>query len=188
VAALDGGRTVNAQTNPNPSDNTLPASDSDYRRLCELLYREADLLAGQDYETWLTWLAPQLHYRIPLQVFQQRGAQRSYGGDPAWLDETLDSITIRAKQLLNPLSNAERVPSFMRYFVTNIFVDQNNDGFAVASQVLLIRVRANNPAPFFLSGRRQDQWVESDGRLLLSDREVTLDMPRIDSPNFAFFL
>lgn len=176
--------------NPSRSSNAPQAtvSDSDYRRICELLYREATLLASQDYTTWLTWMAPEVRYRVPLQTFQQRRQERNYGGDSAWYDESLDSLTFRVEQHADPSSNAERVPSFLRYFVTNIFASELEDGFAVDSQVLVLRVRANQPAPFLLSGARQDHWVSRDDQLLLARREVTLDMPYIEASNLAFFL
>ncbi|MDD3652345.1 aromatic-ring-hydroxylating dioxygenase subunit beta [Immundisolibacter sp.] len=165
-----------------------PVSDADYRRVSEFLFREADLLASRQYDAWLALLAPDLVYRVPLQQFEKRGEQRSYGGDPAWLDETRHSIGVRIRQLTHPQSNADRVPSFLRYFVTNILAVAADDGPRVASQVLLLRVRANNPQPFLLSAARDDLLRPQGGGLLLARREVRLDMPIIDTPNLAFFL
>ncbi|RLA15120.1 MAG: hypothetical protein DRQ60_06045, partial [Gammaproteobacteria bacterium] len=108
--------------------------------------------------------------------------------DPAWLDETYDSLKIRAEQLNNAVSNSEAILSFMRYFVTNILIEKTDAGFAVSSQVLLIRVRANNPAPFFLSAQRSNLWVQGGDQLQLTNREIHLDMPQIDSPTIAFFM
>ena len=171
-----------------PGSNGQPVSDEDYRRISELLFREASLLSCHDYSTWLTLLSPDIDYRMPLQTFQHRNQRRDYGKDPAWLDETHDSLEIRANQLNAAVSNSEAVSSFMRYFVTNILIEKIDAGFAVSSQVLLIRVRANNPAPFFLSAQRSDIWGESGDELLLMDREIHLDMPHIDSPTVAFFM
>ncbi len=175
------------QTNASEAEQAA-ASDGEYRQICELLYREAALLSQQDYRSWLALMAQDIRYQIPLQTFQQRGQERDYGGDSAWYDESLDSLTFRVNQHADPASNAERVPSFLRYFITNIFVNKLDDGFAVNSQVLLLRVRANNPTPFFLSGCRQDHWTGSIEELRLLKREVTLDMPYINAPNFAFFM
>ncbi|RLA05412.1 MAG: hypothetical protein DRQ54_08140 [Gammaproteobacteria bacterium] len=48
------------------------------------------------------------------------------------------------------------------------------------------RVRANQPTPSLLSGRREDTLrVTSDG-LRLAVRTVHMDQPVIDAPNFAF--
>jgi len=165
-----------------------PVSDAEYRQISELLFHEASLLSCHDYSTWLTLLAPEIGYRMPLQIFQHRNQRRDYGKDPAWLDETYDSLAIRANQLNASISNSEAVPSFMRYFVTNILIEKIDTGFTVSSQVLLIRVRANNPAPFFLSAQRSDIWIQSGDRLLLTDREIHLDLPQIDSPTIAFFM
>ncbi len=165
-----------------------PVSDADYRQVSEFLFREADLLSRQAYQTWLTLLAPQITYRVPLQQFSKRGEERSYGSGPAWLDETRASLAIRIKQLADPASNAQKVPNFLRYFVTNIQAAAVGDSLHVTSQVLLMRVRANNPRPFLLSGLRRDRLIRSASTLLLAQRDVQLDMPYIDSPNFAFFL
>ncbi|MDF1817759.1 MAG: aromatic-ring-hydroxylating dioxygenase subunit beta [Immundisolibacteraceae bacterium] len=176
---------IRAETRPGSSGQ--PVSDQDYRKISERLFREASLLSCHDYATWLTLLAPEINYRMPLQTFQHRNQRRDYGKDPAWLDETYASLEIRANQLNHAASNSEAIPSFMRYFVTNILIETIDAGFAVSSQVLLIRVRANNPAPFFLSAQRSDIW-EKSGELLLLDREIHLDMPHIDSPTIAFFM
>ena len=165
-----------------------PVSDTDYRRVSEFLFREADLLASRRYDAWLALLAPDLVYRVPLQQFEKRGEERSYGGDPAWFDETRHSIAVRIRQLTHAQSNADRVPSFLRYFVTNIEAVVADDGLRVASQVLLLRVRANNPQPFLLSAARHDLLRPADGGFVLARREVKLDMPIIDTPNLAFFL
>lgn len=170
------------------STDGQPVSDAEYRQISELLFEEASMLSRLDYDGWLTLLSPDISYRMPLQTFQHRNQRRDYGKNPAWLDETYDSLTIRANQLNNPVSNSEAIPSFMRYFVTNIVSRKVESGFAVSSQVLLIRVRANNPSPFLLSAQRSDVWTEQHGKLLLSDREIHLDMPQIDSPTLAFFM
>lgn len=177
-----------AATASEPWLSGAPVSDADYRRVSEFLFREADLLANRQYEAWLARLAPDLVYRVPLQQFEKRGEERHYGGDPAWLDETRHSISVRIRQLTHAQSNADRVPSFLRYFVTNITAAAADDGLRVASQVLLLRVRANNPQPYFLSAARHDLLRPQGGELVLARREVHLDMPRIDTPNLAFFL
>lgn len=163
-------------------------SDADYRAVCAFLFREAELLAAQDYRAWLALLAPQVVYRVPLQQFRKRGEERAYGDDPAWFDETHASLAIRVEQLLHPASNAQKVPNFLRYFVTNIHAEAAGDALEVRSQVLVIRVRANNPQPFLLSGARHDALVRTPAGLRLARREVALDMPYLDTPNLAFFL
>ena len=165
-----------------------PVNDTDYRRVSEFLFREADLLASRRYDAWLALLAPDLVYRVPLQQFEKRGEERAYGADPAWFDETRHSVAVRIRQLTHPQSNADRVPSFLRYFVTNVQALVADDGLRVASQVLLLRVRANNPQPFLLSAARDDLLRPADGGFVLARREVKLDMPIIDTPNLAFFL
>ena len=183
---------MNATVKPTPADGTwldgAPVSDTDYRRVSEFLFREADLLASRRYDAWLALLAPNLVYRVPLQQFEKRGEERAYGADPAWLDDTRHSIAVRIRQLTHAQSNADRVPSFLRYFVTNVQAVVADDGLRVASQVLLLRVRANNPRPFLLSAARHDLLRPADGGFVLARREVKLDMPIIDAPNLAFFL
>jgi 3-phenylpropionate/cinnamic acid dioxygenase small subunit len=192
MAALDGGGEMSAVIESTPAREPwlagAPVSDADYRRVCEFLFREADLLARRRYDAWLARLAPDLVYRVPLRQFEKRGEERTYGADPAWFDETRHSLAVRVRQLTHPQSNADCVPSFLRYFVTNIEAVVAHDGIRAASQVLLLRVRANNPQPFLLSAARDDLLRPADGGFLLAQREVSLDMPIIDAPNLAFFL
>jgi 3-phenylpropionate/cinnamic acid dioxygenase small subunit len=173
---------------PTPAEDGAWLDDRDYRAVCQFLFREAELLAAQDYRAWLAMLTPDIRYRVPLQQFTKRGEERGYGDDPAWLDETYASLAIRVGQLLHPASNAQRVPNFLRYFVTNIQGTATADALHVGSQVLLIRVRANNPQPFLLSGARRDVLTRTPAGLRLAAREVRLDMPRLDTPNLALFL
>lgn len=165
-----------------------PLDDTEYRQASEWLYREAGLLARRDYDAWLALLAPELHYRVPMQQFGKRGEAREYGDNPAWLDETRDTLAVRCAQLRHPLSNADRVPSFLRYFVTNIEGTREGQTLRLSSQVLLLRVRANNPQPFLLSGERHDRLRPGGAGWLLAEREVQLDMPYLDAPNLALFI
>ena len=178
-----------AEPTPAPADAAgQPLGDAEYRQASEWLYREAGLLAARDYDAWLAMLAPELHYRVPMQQFGKRGETREYGDNPAWLDETRDTLAVRCAQLRHPLSNADRVPSFLRYFVTNIQGARHGETLHVSSQVLLLRVRANNPQPFLLSGERHDRLRPGDDGWLLAEREVKLDMPYLDAPNLALFI
>ena len=81
-----------------------------------------------------------------------------------------------------------RVPSFLRYFVTNIEGTREGQTLRLSSQVLLLRVRANNPQPFLLSGERHDRLRPGGAGWLLAEREVQLDMPYLDAPNLALFI
>ena len=127
---------------------------------------------------------------IPRPVFQERGQEREYGLGSPYYDEDIHSLRIRVEKLNGPpmASNAERTPSFVRLFVTNIRAKSAGDDLSVTSDVLALRVRANQPTPSLLSGRREDTLrVTSDG-LRLAVRTVHMDQPVIDAPNFAFFL
>ena len=129
-------------------------------------------------------------YLIPRPVFQERGHERVYGLGSPYYDDDIHSLRIRVDKLNGPpmASNAERTPSFIRLFVTNVRVWREGDALRAESDVLSLRVRANTPAPFFLSGRREDRLRESPDGLRLAARTVHLDQPVIEAPNFAFFL
>jgi len=113
-----------------------------------------------------------------------------YGLGSPYYDEDIHSLRIRVEKLNgSPMaSNAERTPSFVRLFVTNIQAKSTGDDLSVTSDVLALRVRANQPSPLLLLGRREDTLRVTPGGLRLTVRTVHMDQPVIDAPNFAFFL
>lgn len=165
-------------------------SDSQYRVVCEWLYAEAALLSSHRYREWLTLLTEDVHYLIPRPVFQEREQERVYGLGSPYYDDDIHSLRIRVEKLNGPpmASNAERTPSFIRLFVTNVRAHMSDDGLYVESDVLALRVRAHQTVPSFLSGRREDTLRQTPEGLRLAARTVHMDQPVIEAPNFAFFL
>ena len=165
-------------------------SDTQYRDVCEWLYAEAALLSSHRYREWLSLLTDDVSYQIPRPVFQERGQERVYGLGSPYYDDDMNSLRIRVEKLNGPpmASNAERTPSFVRLFVTNVRAQVAGDELYVESDVLSLRVRANQPVPSFLSGRREDTLRNTPEGLRLATRTVHMDQPVIDAPNFAFFL
>lgn len=167
-----------------------PVTDTQYRAVCEWLYAEAALLSSHRYRQWLELLAEDVRYLIPRPVFQERGQERVYGLGSPYYDDDIHSLRIRVEKLNGPpmASNAERTPSFVRLFVTNVRAWVQGADLRVDSDVLALRVRANQPAPTFLSGRREDTLRQTPDGLRLAARTVHMDQPVIEAPNFAFFL
>lgn len=167
-----------------------PVTDTDYRAVCEWLYAEATLLSSHRYREWLDLLTEDVRYLIPRPVFQERGQERVYGLGSPYYDDDIHSLRVRVDKLSGPplASNAERTPSFVRLFVTNVRAWVHGDGVRAESDVLALRVRANQPAPAFLSGRREDTLRRTPAGLRLAARTVRMDQPVIEAPNFAFFL
>ena len=167
-----------------------PVSDHQYRAVCEWLYEEAALLSSHSYREWLTLLTEDIRYLIPRPLFQERGQERDYGLGSPYYDDDIHSLRVRIEKLNGPpmASNAERTPSLIRLFVTNIRARIDDQDLHVQSDVLALRVRANHTTPSFLSGRREDRLCQTPDGLRLAARTVHMDQPVIEAPHFAFFL
>lgn len=165
-------------------------SDTDYRKIADFLYDEAELLAERRYQEWGTLLAEDIHYLVLQPEFFEDGSARSVGIGNPYFDDDYKSLGVRIKLLGNPrTTTAENPPSQMSFFVSNIRPrHRGNDEYEVTSRLLIYRVRASEPAPFILAGKRQDVLrVDGDG-FKIARREVRLHQASIQSPNMSFLL
>src|SRR5260221_313451 len=73
------------------------------QEIAEFLYREAELLDGRRYDDWLTLLAEDIRYWMPMRRNVKFGEEaREFtrvGQDIAWFDEGKDTLTRRGRQI-----------------------------------------------------------------------------------------
>src|SRR5260370_30080940 len=83
--------------------------------VAEFLYREAELLDERRYADWLTLLADDIRYWMPMRrnvKFGEEGREFTREGtDIAWFDEGKDTLTRRVRQIGTRLHCAEEPPT-----------------------------------------------------------------------------
>jgi 3-phenylpropionate/cinnamic acid dioxygenase small subunit len=150
--------------------------------LQQFFYREADLLDYREYDEWLTTLHPEIRYFVPLVRNVSRTSKEEFSReqqDMAWMDEGLDTITKRVKQIKTNIHWAEEPPSRVSHLVTNtrLLSVEGEPGartIVARSRVFVYQNRIEDEVNHFV-GKRTDTVVEADGGLLLKHRRVELE-------------
>ena len=160
-------------------------SDSEYREVCEFLYREAAALDGHDYAAWMRMLADDVSYYVGAPTVRAAGeAVREY---PIF-SESAYQLNKRIQQISNPkLTHAENPPSITRRFVTNILVSRSiqSNELEVMSNIMLHRSQGIEGETHIYTGGRSDVLRRRDGVLLLARRRVKFDRPLVSSMNVS---
>jgi 3-phenylpropionate/cinnamic acid dioxygenase small subunit len=164
---------------------------------------EAELLDAHRYRDWLSLLAEDVTYRMPVTTTVGRGDSRSQPVMDHW-DEDLYSLTKRVERLESEHAWTEDPPSRTRRFVTNVRVAGGSEAgeVEVRSYVLLFRSRGDQRPADLVSVERHDvlrggdgdgdghsgRSPSSDGDWQLLRRLITIDESVLRTQNLALFL
>jgi 3-phenylpropionate/cinnamic acid dioxygenase small subunit len=162
-------------------------TESLVREVEQFLFHEACLLDEARYDEWLGLLAADIWYFCPLIEFvngieatvDQRGAH--------YFDENLQSLRNRCQWLQSPHAHVENPPSLKRRLVSNIQVQEAEDGVAVQSNFLLWQIRPRDSDGALFAGRREDRLRRVDGELKLCERRINLAHPVLPRALSVFF-
>ncbi len=173
-----------------------PVDEIEYRRICDFLHDEAELLCEMDYRAWGQLLTDDIHYLMPVPQFFETGKVRQIGPGTPYFDEDADSLRLRITLLTDPASTtAERVHSAISLLIGNVRAWRvGNTGevgcqYRVRSRFQLSRVRPGRDGqPFELAGRREDVLRETAHGLRLARRSVHINQSIIKAANLSFFI
>jgi len=168
-----------------PSSRTgtlLRPDDPEHVDVLMFLVGEAELLDSNDLNTWLSLLAPQISYTMPVQTSRLREDPGSGPPGSYHFQEDRATLELRVKRLLESGSvwSANPVPRTRR-FVSNVRVRRTEGGeLHVSSYLLLLRSRHDQESHDLISAERSDLLARRpDGDLELASREITVDQTRL---------
>jgi 3-phenylpropionate/cinnamic acid dioxygenase small subunit len=164
--------------------------DPTYFELVTFLDDEAALLDAGEIMAWFELLAEDIVYRIPVRQTRERN-ESQFSDAMFHIDDNRAALAIKLQRLaLIPSAWAENPPSGSRRFVTGIRAWEGDaDGeYVIASSVLLVRSRFDDPESRLLSGRRSDVVRRTGDSFLLARRTVYLDQATLPTHNLAIYL
>jgi 3-phenylpropionate/cinnamic acid dioxygenase small subunit len=172
-----------------PSHPSLVNADTE-RRITHFLYREAELLHERRFDEWFELLADDLEYRVPVRVNRPEGQGPFHSHEMFHFDDDRRTIEMRIKRFQGGAAWAENPSSRCRYFVTNVraTTGQAVATYDVRSNLLVTRLRADDPTYQQLTGERIDRLREQGAGFLLASRTVLLDNSTLPMHNLALFL
>ena len=154
------------------------------------LFWEAELLDARRFHDWLSLLADDVHYRMPVSVTLPRSAGAVPGLAMHHFDEDRYALEKRVERLEGDHAWTEDPPSRARRHVSNVrVVPGGAPGEVVArSYVLMYRSRGDDRPAELLSAERTDRLRGSPGNWLLVERDVAVDDSVLRAQNLALFL
>jgi len=165
--------------------------DSDvYHDVLDFVYREAEMLDERRHQEWLSLLAADIRYVMPVRVTTAHSLDDSAMDDMGHFDEDMYSLDKRVQRFATEHAWAEDPPSRTRRFVTNVraWAGDVADELVVRSNLLLFRSRGDIHDHDLLSAVRDDVLRREDGVLKLARRRILVDESVLRTQNLAVFL
>ena len=166
------------------------------QEIAEFLYAEAELLDERRYDDWLTLLADDIRYWMPMRRNVKFGdTAREFtreGADISWFDEGRETLTRRVRQIQTGIHWAEEPQSRIAHLVTNVQLLEATPSVADAREVtakcrfLIYRNRVETETDL-LVGKREDTLRRADGGWLIARRKIILDQNVLLTKNLTFF-
>ncbi|AUI53771.1 3-phenylpropionate/cinnamic acid dioxygenase subunit beta [Arthrobacter crystallopoietes] len=169
---------------------SLPFNDELHLEAHRWLVDEAYLLDEQNYDEWLSRIADDMHYLMPVRVTTALGAGYSTSPGMAHMDENKYSLSRRVARFATEHAWTEDPPSRLRHYVTNVrtFRTEKADEIIVESAVLLFRSRGDVGEAATVSAGREDLLRRTGTGWHLARRTIMLDEAVIRMQNLAIFL
>ena len=151
---------------------------------------EAQLLDQRRLREWLSLLADDIRYRMPVTVTTARGSDPRPVGAMDHFDEDRYSLGKRVERLEGDHAWTEDPPSRTRRFVTNVQVApiDRTDVVEARSYVLLYRSRGDDRAADLVSSGRTDVLRRLADGWVLAQRDIVIDEAVLRTQNLALFL
>lgn len=154
----------------------------------QFLYDEAAMLDARRYRDWLSLLADDLEYWMPIRrtvTVSDLASEFTKIGDMAFFDDDRQMAETRVKKLEAGSAWSEDPPSRSRHFVTNIRITGlSGDELTAESCICVYRTRLNTEVDTW-TGRRVDGLRRTETGLRLFKRHIFLDQTLIRSTNMS---
>jgi 3-phenylpropionate/cinnamic acid dioxygenase small subunit len=163
-----------------------------YFELVEFLEDEAHALDENDLMGWLSRMAPDVQYQMPVRTTRDRVDGSEFAEGMFLFDEDIMTLSIKVTRLAATQSAwAEKPPSRTRRFVTNIRVFRvpgAAEEYRVTSSLLVTRNRYQESVLEFLSATRSDVIRRTGDGFKIAARTIYADQATIGTQNLAIFL
>ena len=162
----------------------------------DFLYYEADLLDSRRYGEWLSLLAEDVRYWMPMRRnVKVDDLEREFtreGLDISWFDEGKETLIRRVRQIQTGIHWAEEPVSRISHMVSNVRLLEANPSWdepaevSVSCRFLVYRNRVETETDI-LVGKREDLLRRIEGEWKIARRRILLDQNVLLSKNLTFF-
>lgn len=153
--------------------------------------QEARALDEEDYETWFSMLAEDVHYWMPGRetLFRKDEKEETPASNMNHYNENLQSLQLRVARLYSGAAWGEDPRTRYRHLITNVEVEPSDtEGeINVRSNTLVYRNRLEREE-FWLLAKREDVLRITDSSFQIAKRKITPDFSSLLSKNLNVFL
>ncbi|MBV1912703.1 MAG: 3-phenylpropionate/cinnamic acid dioxygenase subunit beta [Cycloclasticus sp.] len=161
-----------------------------WHRVNQFYNQEARALDEEDYATWFTMLADDIHYWMPAResMFRKDETPDSTTNMNHY-NESLQSLQLRVARLHSGAAWAEDPRTRYRHLITNLEVELSDvEGEVnVRSNTLVYRNRLEREE-YWLLAKREDILRVTEGSFKVAKRKITPDFSSLLSKNLNVFL
>jgi 3-phenylpropionate/cinnamic acid dioxygenase small subunit len=164
-----------------------------YNDIMHFLTMEGRCLDDADLTGWLSYLAEDILYSVPIRQTVHRSGGSGFDFKSFWIYDRKPEITFKMERvILGDSGWSEDPASRSRRFITSVVVYKttNENEFFVQSNILVKRGRgsASQREMETLSGRRDDIIRRKGDSWEIARRQVLLDHTVLGTQNFAIYL
>ena len=166
------------------------------QEVAQFLYTEAEMLDERRHDEWLSLLAEDIRYWMPMRRNVKYGdTGREFTReteDISWFDEGKDTLTRRVRQIQTGIHWAEEPQSRISHMISNVQLlsvtpDAGAPQQVVAkSRFLIYRNRVETETDL-LVGKREDTLRRDGANWLIARRKIILDQNVLLTKNLTFF-
>lgn len=169
----------------------------------QFYYREARLLDGREYKSWLTLIHPDISYSMPgrtnpLVDNRERGnesmisVERELEGIDSdglpFRDENYAILWVRVDRSYKMNSWAENPPARTRRIIGNVeIIEDAGDRLSTLSNFHLFYARPGLK-DYFYAGQRRDTLIRIEDSYQILKREIVMDVANVNVPTLGLFL
>jgi len=166
------------------------------QEIAEFLYAEAELLDERRHDEWLSLLAEDIRYWMPMRRNVKYGdTTREFtreAEDISWFDEGKDTLTRRVRQIQTGIHWAEEPQSRITHMVANVQLlsvepDAESPHEVLAKCRFLIYRNRVETETDLLVGKREDTLRRAGDSWLIARRKIILDQNVLLTKNLTFF-
>lgn len=143
-------------------------------RVEQFLYNEAQLLDDRQFDDWLALFTEDTEYLAPVISYEEEPRRISASEGFALFDDDHRYLSMRIARLKTEYAHAEQPPSITRHTISNVRVEESDDGFAVRSNFIVFQGRSDASELFFV-GERSDVLKPVDNTFQIRRREIIFD-------------
>ncbi len=165
-----------------------------HREIDEFFNQEAELLDARRFDDWLALLTPDIRYWMPLmRNVHSANVHDEFTNeqlDSSWMDEGLETLTQRVRQLGTGIHWAEEPVSRTTHMVSNVRLlavrGSTSREVDTSCRFLVYRNRQQDEADIFI-GKRLDTLRETEDGWKIARREIRLDQNVLLAKNLTTF-